>query len=167
MCACPKYITNRRSSTPLPLIPAGPRGCTALLLRANCGGYVPPLALVKGGERFYVCSVGRLLEGLQISSHSPLSSLPPLISLPFFLSVHEGSWCWNKLRHPLTFFASANGCLHISWLQAILITLEKQTVYKYARKYSKTEDLLVLVVQSSSTSRSHIWISASVVQMTP
>jgi len=34
-----------------------------------------------------VCFVGRLLEGLQSNTHSPLSSLPPLISLPFSLSL--------------------------------------------------------------------------------
>ncbi len=72
----------------------------------------------------------RLLRGKTAGGspkHSPLSSLPPRISLPFSLSLCT----WRVLvleetSAPSNIFYFSKCCLLMSWLQAILIILDKQ-----------------------------------------
>lgn len=136
VCMCVKSTVNRRFITPLPLIPSGPGGCAVQSLAAVCE-YVAPMFQ-------HSLWLLRLLRGKTAGGSPKQLSLPSLISPTSYfasflpVSVFEGSWCWKKLRHPLTFFTSASGCLLVSWLQAILIILDKQNTQNYTSEYTNS-----------------------------
>lgn len=101
-CMCVKSTVNRRfyhapASDPLrPWRLCCSEPCCCVWV---CAAYVPALALAAASAPWEDC--WRVSKATLI----PLSHLSHLLFcfLSLCLSVLEGSWCWKKLQHPLTF----------------------------------------------------------------